>query len=1303
MPVLEKRGEDAVARAIAAAAPAFAPGWRPDDRGPGGAVVRVFARYLDALSERIDAAPDKNRLAFFEQLGIELLPAQAARAPVVFEALPNVGDSTIPARTRVGAAGPDDTPLVFETERAIGLAAAPLLDVVSVWPARDAYADHSAAALRGDAFSLFEPLRPVPHVFYLGHEVLAVAGESTIEIEVELDRPAGEPLAIAWEHWDGEDWRPFKPFVPGGGPRDSEDATRGLTRSGLIRLAADCGAATARRVDGLESVWIRGRLTEPLPPDGPALAVIRRIALRGTVDRTLPAVACAALAEDDGLVPDAGIGGARKLDFTKAVQPLGAQPQAGDAFYLACDEALARPGAEVTLCFAKVDTADEVVDQLGAEYEEDANNAQRVVLRAAIDAARALLNAGRGVLAITRRTNLPPMFDPLPAIYEQLEDAANELDAEIASAEIELADALANDRGVDLEAILDPLVEPARAVAYWLYNVNAPPNPPEGQPDPPLPPPPVVPPEMRRTGLEDPQPFDSWPFPSIPPGWPWLGPTTPFVGATVPDLITAAGADPLLFAERLAVFIAHNEARVIQAGTFGRNAASAANAALAQLDILTPIDAIRASGIQVPPLPDPVIAWEYWNGRRWRTLNVAGTADARTFRDDGPVSFTVPDDLEPVEVNDDERRWVRARLLAGGYGTVRMVSWRDEKTQRLNFFPIVQVRPPSLETVRIGYRHRSPWVGPRHALAYNDFRWVDNTETLRELRDGVLPYEPVADRTPSLYLGFDGPLPADRIGVFLGIREDFDRPTGPRVIWEAWTGRAWERVPTEDDTRGLAVPGIVTALWPGTPEPPTARVIEGGGTELRTESPAYAARFAAGDVVQLRQGSDSELARVVGVEDRRVLLRSPLEREYRGATVEVAALARFGAPRSWLRVRLEADGPPPRPEVDAVLANAVWALHAETREDERLGGSDGQPDQVVFARARPILEGEVLEVRELEGARAYVEEPILREELDAAGVPEADIRTTIDPRTGRTNAVWVRWHRRASLLFAPAGARSYAIEHSRGRILFGDNDRGLIPPAGSDNIRFRRYRTGGGVVGNVDAGAIDQILAGVLAGGAENVWPAQGGADVEPLDRLRWRAPTVVRHRSQAITAADYEALALQATPAVAVARALPTTHPSGRHAPGWVTLRIVPHSSEPRPFPSFELRDRVRRYLAARAPAAIAHQVAVRPAGFLPVGVTAAVAVGETDAVAAVRDSALLALRRFLHPLTGGPEGRGWPFGRDVFLSDVAALLEGLRGVDYVSTLGLDRDGEPAGERVAVPEDRMVVAGPLRVTLTGE
>lgn len=47
--------------------------------------------------------------------------------------------------------------------------------------------------------------------------------------------------------------------------------------------------------------------------------------------------------------------------------------------------------------------------------------------------------------------------------------------------------------------------------------------------------------------------------------------------------------------------------------------------------------------------------------------------------------------------------------------------------------------------------------------------------------------------------------------------------------------------------------------------------------------------------------------------------------------------------------------------------------------------------------------------------------------------------------------------------------------------------------------------------------------------------------------------------------------------------------------------------------------------------------------------------------------------LRRFFHPLEGGADGLGWPFGRAVYISELCAELDGIDGVDYVGTAGND------------------------------
>ena len=48
------------------------------------------------------------------------------------------------------------------------------------------------------------------------------------------------------------------------------------------------------------------------------------------------------------------------------------------------------------------------------------------------------------------------------------------------------------------------------------------------------------------------------------------------------------------------------------------------------------------------------------------------------------------------------------------------------------------------------------------------------------------------------------------------------------------------------------------------------------------------------------------------------------------------------------------------------------------------------------------------------------------------------------------------------------------------------------------------------------------------------------------------------------------------------------------------------------------------------------------------------------------------IALYRFLNPITGGMEGKGWEFGRPVYSSDIVKLLQTIEGVRYLGTVQL-------------------------------
>ena len=275
----------------------YVPEWELSEPGAGSALAWIVARYLQAIIQRLNQAPEKNKLAFSDLLGLDLIPAQAARAPIVFQLSEQAADSRAPATAQLAAPPPPEQrdQVVFETERAIGIAAAKLADVFSLWPGRDQYLDHSAAFLAGQAFQLFRKpvLQDTPHEIYLAHDtLLALAGSATVEVEFELTQPSDEPLNILWQYWDGKVWRGFKSARPACSEKDAEhaDSTNGLTRSGRFLLETDCAETAKTTVHGIEAFWIRGHLNEPLLPEpAKALPRVERVRLSTLIDQALKA------------------------------------------------------------------------------------------------------------------------------------------------------------------------------------------------------------------------------------------------------------------------------------------------------------------------------------------------------------------------------------------------------------------------------------------------------------------------------------------------------------------------------------------------------------------------------------------------------------------------------------------------------------------------------------------------------------------------------------------------------------------------------------------------------------------------------------------------------------------------------------------------------------------------------------------------------------------------------------------------------------------------------------------------------
>ena len=389
---------------------------------------------------------------------------------------------------------------------------------------------------------------------------------------------------------------------------------------------------------------------------------------------------------------------------------------------------------------------------------------------------------------------------------------------------------------------------------------------------------------------------------------------------------------------------------------------------------------------------------------------------------------------------------------------------------------------------------------------------------------------------------------------------------------------------------------------------------------------------------------------------------------------EVASLvepdARGNVPELfWLRVRIAAiedDAAPSR--LDGIVLNAVSATAAQTVADEVVGSSSGRPAQTFTLRRTPVLADPplVLEIDEGQG-------PVAWERVDDFG------------HSARTDA-------------------HYVLRRQDGQISFGDGVHGRIPVAGVDNVIARSYHYGGGAVGNVGAGTIRNLQSAVpQVDSVGNRRSAAGGADEEAEDAAKLRAPDVVRTRERAVTADDFRLLALE-TPGANIARAvaLPLVDPAqpGVDVPGAVTVLVVPAAATDKPFPDAATLDLVCAYLDDRR--LITTELYIRGPHYaeveLEIEVIARNDAELRDVDAAVRD----AVTTFLHPLRGGEDGAGWPFGGAIHHSDLLQAALSSAAVRRIGTVSAWLDGEPqpACADVAIDAGALVFLSRLDVAL---
>jgi predicted phage baseplate assembly protein len=311
------------------------------------------------------------------------------------------------------------------------------------------------------------------------------------------------------------------------------------------------------------------------------------------------------------------------------------------------------------------------------------------------------------------------------------------------------------------------------------------------------------------------------------------------------------------------------------------------------------------------------------------------------------------------------------------------------------------------------------------------------------------------------------------------------------------------------------------------------------------------------------------------------------------------------------------------------------------------------------------------------------------------------------------SGVWTKWLMKPDLVASRGRDAHVVLDAERGTLTFGDGQRGRVPPANA--LLLTTYRTTRAEQGGLGERAIDTIsdsrhnqavveeLADVRNRivGLGNAAGTVGGTAAETLTHAAGRAVIERDAPTRAVTVDDCEWLARR-TPGVRLARvhAAPNLHAGFPCvvAAGVIAVVLVPSLPERRPVPSAGLRRAVASYLHRRR--IVGTRIDVIGPDYLEVAVRARVrAVPGGRTTGDLRGALAAALNEFLHPVRGGPDRTGWPFGRDVYRAEILQVIDQVPGVDHVLSLDLIvAGGEPQCGNVCLGPTYLVTPGPHEI-----
>ncbi len=324
------------------------------------ALINIFSNMTGHIKDALNKAPDKNFTAFLNLIGVSPTSPIPAKAPLVFKLKDDWDkEGFIPVGAKISAQPENHPEVVFETNSDLTVIRPELVRAVSIDPNQDRWSNLDylfAKEPSGIEAEIFRGEDRITHRLYIGNSQLFSLPGATVNLKFNLLEQTDpkynvrsiladeKSTVIEWYYFDDKGEPQPLQLVNGSNQCDLKVGSISFSGTKCISQKVISGYNKSNMLKSWNNNWIYAELKSSISDAG-VIPELENIKL--SVE-----IAAEGLSLESALFNNAAV------DLTKDFYPFGERPVFNDTFYFACNQAFSKGNADVTLNVTLSDAKD---------------------------------------------------------------------------------------------------------------------------------------------------------------------------------------------------------------------------------------------------------------------------------------------------------------------------------------------------------------------------------------------------------------------------------------------------------------------------------------------------------------------------------------------------------------------------------------------------------------------------------------------------------------------------------------------------------------------------------------------------------------------------------------------------------------------------------------------------------------------------------------------------------------------------------------------------------------------------------